>query len=105
MSNVRATVHNFTNYTLLAKEARYKGVNIMGSKGYLINQFLVSETNQHTDKYGGLNFGNQMRLAMEIVKETRRVYRLDFIIIFRLSILNLVKDGSLWEEVKALAGN
>ena len=72
-------------------------------KGYLINQFLVSKTNQRNDEYGGESFTNRMRLALEIVSETRKACGKDFIIIFRLSMLDLVKDGSSWEEIKALA--
>lgn len=102
-SDVKATIRDFANCAVLAKEAGYDGVEIMGSEGYLINQFLVSKTNHRTDEYGGANFGNRMRLALEIVKETRRACGLDFIIIFRLSMLDLVKDGSSWEEIKALA--
>ncbi|KAL9179554.1 hypothetical protein ACHAXT_008844 [Thalassiosira profunda] len=102
-SDVRGTVRDFANCARLAKEAGYDGVEIMGSEGYLINQFLVSKTNHRADEYGGENFGNRMRLALEIVKETRNACGLDFIIIFRLSMLDLVKDGSSWEEIKALA--
>jgi len=102
-SDVKATIRDFVNCAVLAKEAGYDGVEIMGSEGYLINQFLVSKTNQRSDEYGGENFVNRMRLAMEIVTETRKACGLDFIIIFRLSMLDLVKDGSSWEEIKALA--
>ncbi|KAL7543577.1 hypothetical protein ACHAXR_013027 [Thalassiosira sp. AJA248-18] len=105
-SDVKATVRDFANCAVLAKEAGYDGVEIMGSEGYLINQFLVSKTNHRNDEYGGgttNNFENRMRLALEIVDETRKACGLDFIIIFRLSMLDLVKDGSSWEEIKALA--
>ncbi|KAL7495974.1 hypothetical protein ACHAWT_004321 [Skeletonema menzelii] len=102
-SDVKATIRDFVNCAVLAKEAGYDGVEIMGSEGYLINQFLVSKTNQRTDEYGGESFVNRMRLAIEIVTETRKACGLDFIIIFRLSMLDLVKDGSSWEEIKGLA--
>ncbi|KAL7444992.1 hypothetical protein ACHAXM_011013 [Skeletonema potamos] len=102
-SDVKATIRDFVNCAVLAKEAGYDGVEIMGSEGYLINQFLVSKTNQRTDEYGGKSFVNRSRLAVEIVTETRKACGLDFIIIFRLSMLDLVNDGSSWEEVKALA--
>ena len=102
-SDVKATIRDFVNCAVLAKEAGYDGVEVMGSEGYLINQFLVSKTNQRTDEYGGESFANRMRLALEIVDGTRKACGLDFIIIFRLSMLDLVKDGSSWEEVKALA--
>ena len=101
-SDVKATVRDFVNCASLAKEAGYDGVEIMGSEGYLINQFLVTKTNQRNDEYGG-KFENRMRLAVEIVRETRKACGLDFIIIFRLSMLDLVNDGSSWEEIKALA--
>ncbi|KAL7484964.1 hypothetical protein ACHAW6_010563 [Cyclotella cf. meneghiniana] len=102
-SDVKATIKDFVNCAVLAKDAGYDGVEIMGSEGYLINQFLVKKTNQRNDEYGGENFANRMRLAVEIVKETRKACGLDFIIIFRLSMLDLVNDGSSWEEIKALA--
>jgi len=102
-SGVKSTVRDFVNCAVLARGAGYDGVEIMGSEGYLINQFLVSKTNHRNDEYGGENFENRMRLAVEIVKETRQACGLDFIIIFRLSMLDLVKDGSSWEEIKALA--
>ena len=102
-SDVKATIRDFANCAVLAKEAGYDGVEIMGSEGYLINQFMVRKTNHRSDEYGGENFSNRMRLALDIVKETRKACGLDFIIIFRLSMLDLVKDGSSWEEIKALA--
>lgn len=102
-SDVKSTIRDFANCAVLAKEAGYDGVEIMGSEGYLINQFLVSKTNHRNDEYGGSNFGNRMRLAIEIVNETRKACGKDFIIIFRLSMLDLVQDGSSWEEIKALA--
>jgi 2,4-dienoyl-CoA reductase (NADPH2) len=102
-SDVKATIKDFVNCATLAREAGYDGVEIMGSEGYLINQFLVTKTNQRSDEYGGKSFENRMRLALEIVSETRKACGLDFIIIFRLSMLDLVNDGSSWEEIKALA--
>lgn len=103
-SDVKATIRDFVTCAVLAKEAGYDGVEIMGSEGYLINQFLVQRTNNtRTDEYGGSSFQNRSRLALEIVQETRKACGLDFIIIFRLSMLDLVQDGSDWEEVKGLA--
>ncbi|KAL3817417.1 hypothetical protein ACHAXA_011046 [Cyclostephanos tholiformis] len=102
LSDVRSTIRDFANCALLAREAGYDGVEIMGSEGYLINQFLASRTNRRTDEYGG-SFDNRMRLALDIVKETRRACGLDFIIIFRLSMLDLVNGGSSWDEITALA--
>eukprot|EP00970_Alexandrium_tamarense_P020824 scaffold15726_cov200-Alexandrium_tamarense.AAC.9 len=101
-SDVKSTIHDFANCAVLAKGAGYDGVEVMGSEGYLINQFLVSKTNLRTDEYGG-SFANRMKIAVEIVKEIRKACGLDFIIIFRLSMLDLVEDGSSWEEITLLA--
>lgn len=102
-SGVQDTIHDFVNCAVLAKEAGYDGVEIMGSEGYLINQFLVKRTNFRTDEYGGDDFRNRMRFAVDIVRQTREAVGDDFIIIFRLSMIDLVEDGSSWEEVKILA--
>ncbi|MEY8828115.1 FAD-dependent oxidoreductase [Sedimentitalea sp. XS_ASV28] len=85
-----------------AREAGYDGVEIMGSEGYFINQFLVAHTNKRTDRWGG-SYENRMRLAIEIVRRTREVCGPDFIIIYRLSMIDLVPDGSTHEEVVQLA--
>ena len=74
----------------------------MGSEGYLINQFLVEHTNKRTDEWGG-EYANRMRLPVEIVKRTRAAVGDDFIIIFRLSMIDLIKDGSTWAEIVTLA--
>jgi 2,4-dienoyl-CoA reductase (NADPH2) len=74
----------------------------MGSEGYLINQFIAGRTNQRTDRWGG-TYENRMRFALEIVQRTRRTVGPDFIIIFRLSMLDLVEQGSSWDEVVILA--
>ncbi len=87
---------------VLAKEAGYDGVEVMGSEGYFINQFLVTKTNKRTDEFGG-SYENRMRLAVDIVKKTREAVGKDFIIIYRLSMLDLVDDGSKWEEIVELA--
>ena len=102
-SGVQSTIADFVRCAALAKRAGYDGVEIMGSEGYLINQFLVRKTNHRTDEYGGPDFANRMRFAVDIVRETRAAVGRDFIIIFRLSMLDLVEDGSSWEEVKLLA--
>jgi len=102
-SGVQSTIRDFVNTSLLAKEAGYDGVEIMGSEGYLINQFLVKKTNLRSDEYGGEDFRNRMRFAVEIVRQTREAVGDDFIIIFRLSMLDLVDDGSSWDEIKILA--
>jgi 2,4-dienoyl-CoA reductase (NADPH2) len=96
------TVFDFTNTANLAKKAGYDGIEIMGSEGYLINQFLAPRTNKRTDQYGGA-FENRMRLALDIVKATRKKVGPDFIIIFRISMLDLVEDGMSFKEVVILA--
>lgn len=95
------TIADYANCAKLAQRAGYDGVEIMGSEGYLINQFLVAHTNHRTDIYGG-NYQNRMRFAVEIVKAVRKAVGKNFIIIFRLSMLDLIKDGSTWEEVVTL---
>ncbi|MGC6418997.1 MAG: FAD-dependent oxidoreductase [Bradymonadia bacterium] len=99
---VKQTIRAFVNCAEMAKVAGYDGVEIMGSEGYLINQFLVERTNHRTDEWGG-TYENRMRFALEIVEQTRAAVGEDFIIIFRLSMLDLVENGSTWEEVVQLA--
>ena len=99
---VQKTIDNFARCAELAREAGYDGVEIMGSEGYLINQFLVERTNKRTDEWGG-SYSNRMRFATEIVRKAREVCGSDFIIIYRLSMLDLVPDGSTWDEVVQLA--
>ena len=99
---VERTINNFARCTELAREAGYDGVEIMGSEGYLINQFLVERTNRRTDDWGG-SFSKRMRFATEIVRRSREAVGPDFIIIFRLSMLDLVPQGSSWAEVLELA--
>ena len=86
----------------LAREGGYDGVEVMGSEGYFINEFLVSHTNQRTDEWGG-SFENRMRLPVEIVTRMREAVGKDFIIIYRLSMLDLIPDGQSWDEVVMLA--
>lgn len=100
--NIKKTVFDFANCAALAQKAGYDGVEIMGSEGYLINQFLAPRTNQRTDEYGG-SFENRSRFALEIIRAVRKKVGPNFIIIYRLSILDLVKDGQTWEEVLILA--
>lgn len=96
------TINAFAKSAVLAKEAGYDGVEIMGSEGYLINQFIVSKTNQRTDKWGG-SYENRIQFPLEIVRKVREAVGPNFIIIYRLSMLDLVDDGSTWEEVEHLA--
>ena len=99
---VRGTVRDFARTAELARQAGYDGVEIMGSEGYLINQFTAPRTNQRTDEYGG-SAENRRRFPVEIVAETRRRCGDDFIIMYRLSVIDLVPDGCTHEEVLALA--
>lgn len=85
-----------------AKDAGYDGVEVMGSEGYFINQFLVTHTNKRTDRWGG-SYENRMRLPIEIVRRVRERVGEDFIIIYRLSMIDLVPNGSTYEEVALLA--
>lgn len=91
------TTVDFVKTAVLAKQAGYDGVEIMGSEGYLLSQFFAPRTNQRTDDYGG-SLANRARLALEIVKQTRQAVGPDFIIIFRLSLLDLVENGLSFEE-------
>jgi 2,4-dienoyl-CoA reductase (NADPH2) len=100
-SGIQRTVRDFVNSAKLAKLAGYDGVEIMGSEGYLINQFITERTNKRTDNYGG-SYQNRMRLPIELVRQTRKVVGREFIIIYRLSMLDLVEKGSTWQEVVAL---
>ncbi|MBK9338218.1 MAG: FAD-dependent oxidoreductase [Lewinellaceae bacterium] len=99
---IRATIRDFSNTATLAREAGYDGVEIMGSEGYLINQFIVPRTNKRTDDWGG-PFENRIRFPLEIMRAVREKTGPDFIVIFRISMLDLVEEGSTWEEVVALA--
>ena len=96
------TINDFIKCAEYAKEAGYDGVEIMGSEGYLINQFLVKKTNHREDEWGG-SYKNRTRFALEIVKGIRKALGEEFIIIYRLSMLDLIDDGSSWEEVVELA--
>jgi len=100
-SGIKRTIRDFVNSAKLAQMANYDGVEIMGSEGYLINQFIAEKTNKRSDNYGG-SYENRMRLPIELVKQTRDAVGENFIIIYRLSMLDLVEKGSTWEEVVVL---
>jgi 2,4-dienoyl-CoA reductase (NADPH2) len=100
-SGIKRTIRDFVNCAELSKMAGYDGVEIMGSEGYLINQFIAKRTNKRTDNYGG-EYENRIRLPIELVRQTREAVGKDFIIIYRLSMLDLVENGSSWEEVVQL---
>ncbi len=85
-----------------AQEAGYDGVEVMGSEGYFLNQFLVTHTNKRTDEWGG-SYENRMRLPVEVVRRVRAAVGTDFIVIYRLSMIDLVPNGSTWDEVVMLA--
>ncbi|MED5371397.1 MAG: NADPH-dependent 2,4-dienoyl-CoA reductase [Myxococcota bacterium] len=99
---VEKTIENFVRTASLAQEAGYDGVEIMGSEGYLINQFIVQHTNHRDDAWGG-SYENRIRFPLEIVRRTRAEVGPDFILIFRISLLDLIPNGSTWEEVVQLA--
>ena len=99
---IETQIQDFVTCAQLAREAGYDGVEIMGSEGYLLNQFIARRTNQRTDKWGG-SYQNRIRFPVEIVKRIRQKAGADFIIIFRLSMLDLVENGSNWDEVLILA--
>jgi 2,4-dienoyl-CoA reductase (NADPH2) len=99
---VERQIRGFVRCAKLAREAGYDGVEVMGSEGYFINQFIAAHTNRRTDEWGG-SYENRMRLPVEIVSRTREAVGRDFIIVYRLSMLDLVPDGSTWDEVVQLA--
>jgi 2,4-dienoyl-CoA reductase (NADPH2) len=85
-----------------AQQAGYDGVEVMGSEGYFINQFLVTHTNKRTDRWGG-SYENRMRLPVEVIRRVREAVGTDFIVIYRLSMIDLIPNGSTWDEVLQLA--
>ena len=95
-------IEAFARSAQLAREAGYDGVEVMGSEGYLINQFLCARTNQRTDDWGG-SFEKRLRFPVEILRRMRERVGPDFIIIYRLSMLDLVEGGSSWDEIVATA--
>ncbi|MGI2194698.1 FAD-dependent oxidoreductase [Shewanella baltica] len=99
---VRSTIKDYASSAALAKKAGYDGVEVMGSEGYLINQFVSARTNTRTDEWGGA-FEKRAQFPIEIVNAIRAKVGKDFIIIFRLSMLDLVDNGSTWDEVVQLA--
>ena len=99
---VDQTITDFANSAKLARRAGYDGVEIMGSEGYLINQFLTARTNDRTDRWGG-SAENRMRFPVEIVERVREAVGDDFIVMYRMSLLDLVDDAQSWDETVALA--
>ncbi|NLG54789.1 MAG: NADPH-dependent 2,4-dienoyl-CoA reductase [Rhodococcus sp.] len=99
---VRWQIRNYVRCARLAQKAGYDGVEIMGGEGYFINQFLAERTNKRTDEWGGTP-ENRRRIAVEIVRRTRQAVGPNFIIVFRLSMADLVEGGQEWDEIVALA--
>ncbi|MGY0219762.1 oxidoreductase [Endozoicomonadaceae bacterium StTr2] len=99
---IEQQIEDYVNCASLVQSAGYDGVEIMGSEGYLINQFIAERVNQRTDQWGG-SYENRIRLPLEIIRRTREKVGTDFIIIFRLSMLDLVEGGSSWDEIVQLA--
>ncbi|HEX5783448.1 MAG TPA: NADPH-dependent 2,4-dienoyl-CoA reductase [Burkholderiaceae bacterium] len=98
---VERQIRAFVNCAVKAREAGYDGVEIMGSEGYFINQFLARHTNKRTDHWGG-DYTQRMQLPLEIVARTREAVGADFTLIYRLSMIDLVPNGSTWDEVVQL---
>ena len=101
-AGIARTVRDYARCARLAQRAGYDGVEIMGSEGYLLNQFLCPRTNQRTDNYGG-SLENRMRLAREIVESVRKACGERFIVIYRLSLIDLVEGGNTWDETVQVA--
>ncbi len=101
VEQIEEQIEDFIKLALLAQKADYDGVEIMGSEGYFLNEFLTLRTNQRTDEWGG-SYENRMRFPVEVVRRVREATGENFIIIFRLSMIDLVEDGSSFEEVVQL---
>ncbi|MFJ2785837.1 FAD-dependent oxidoreductase [Streptomyces sp. NPDC093249] len=101
-AEVERTVEDYVRCAVLAREAGYDGVEVMGSEGYLINEFIAAATNHRTDRWGG-SYENRVRFPLEIVRRVRERVGPDFILVYRLSMLDLVPGGSTLEEVVRLA--
>ena len=101
-AGIEATIKDYARCAKLAKMAGYDGIEVMGSEGYLLNQFLCARTNLRQDRWGG-TIENRMRLPVEIIKRIRKAVGTDFIIMYRHSLLDLVEGGNTWEEVVAVA--
>ncbi|XHS79456.1 FAD-dependent oxidoreductase [Burkholderiaceae bacterium UC74_6] len=101
LRGIERQIRAFVRCAVLAREAGYDGVEVMGSEGYFINQFLVEHTNHRVDEWGG-SYAKRMRLPLEILARMREAVGPDFIIIYRLSMIDLIPQGSSWEEVVEL---
>lgn len=101
-AGIEKQIADIVTAAVRAREAGYDGVEVMGSEGYFLNQFLVAHTNRRTDDWGG-SYENRMRLPVEVVRRVRAAVGADFILIYRISLIDLVPDGSTWDEVALLA--
>ncbi|AJE45260.1 NADPH-dependent 2,4-dienoyl-CoA reductase [Celeribacter indicus] len=101
-AGIEKQIADYATAAVRAKEAGYDGVEVMGSEGYLINQFLVAHTNRREDRWGG-SYENRMRFAVEVVRRVRAAVGPDFILIYRISMIDLIPGGSTWDEVVTLA--
>jgi 2,4-dienoyl-CoA reductase (NADPH2) len=101
-AGIEKQIGDIVNAAVLAQKAGYDGVEIMGSEGYFLNQFLVTHTNKRTDQWGG-SYENRMRLPIDVVQRTRKAVGAEFIIIYRLSMIDLIPNGSTHDEVVELA--
>ena len=101
-AGIEKQLDDFATAASRAREAGYDGVEVMGSEGYLLNEFLVSYTNQREDEWGG-TFENRMRFPVEVVRRVREAAGDDFIVIYRISLIDLIPNGQSWEEVVTLA--
>ncbi len=101
-AGIEKQIADFAATAARAQEAGYDGVEVMGSEGYFLNQFLVTHTNKRTDAWGG-SYENRMRLPVEVLRRVRAAVGRDFIVIYRLSLIDLVPDGSTWSEIVTLA--
>ncbi len=99
---IEQTIEDFVNCALLARQAGYDGIELMGSEGYLISQFTAPRTNQRTDKWGG-SFENRIRFPVEVMRRTREALGPDFLIIYRISAIDLVEGGLTGDEIDQLA--
>ena len=99
---IQKTIRHFVRCASLAKDAGYDGIELMGCRGFLLNQFLVKYTNQRRDEWGG-NFTKRMRFPLEVIRKIRKSVGKDFIISYRISVMDLIKDGSSWPEVERFA--
>ncbi|MGO4909732.1 FAD-dependent oxidoreductase [Pseudorhodobacter sp. W20_MBD10_FR17] len=101
-AGIEAQIADIVTAAVRAREAGYDGVEIMGSEGYFLNQFLARHVNKRTDEWGG-DYANRMRLPVDVVRRVRAAVGADFILIYRISLIDLVPDGSTWDEVVLLA--